>query len=54
MTKIIEKPEDVIKYPYILELLGLPEKHQYSESKLEQEIQKEAAYLKLTMSKKQN
>lgn len=36
--QIIEKPTDVIKDPYILEFLGLPELHQYSESDLEQEI----------------
>ncbi|TDP01362.1 putative nuclease of restriction endonuclease-like (RecB) superfamily [Flavobacterium sp. 245] len=36
--QIIEKPKDIIKDPYILEFLGLPELHQYSESQLEQEI----------------
>jgi predicted nuclease of restriction endonuclease-like (RecB) superfamily len=36
--QIIEKPKDVIKDPYILEFLGLPELHQYSESELEEEI----------------
>ncbi|MEO0058829.1 MAG: hypothetical protein RLZZ312_476 [Bacteroidota bacterium] len=36
--QIIEKPKDIIKDPYILEFLGLPERHQYSESELEQEI----------------
>ena len=36
--QIIEKPKDLIKDPYILEFLGLPELHQYSESQLEQEI----------------
>lgn len=36
--QIIEKPKDLIKDPYILEFLGLPELHQYSESDLEQEI----------------
>lgn len=36
--QIIEKPQDLIKDPYILEFLGLPELHQYSESQLEQEI----------------
>lgn len=35
---IIEKPKDLIKDPYILEFLGLPELHQYSESQLEEEI----------------
>jgi predicted nuclease of restriction endonuclease-like (RecB) superfamily len=36
--QIIEKPKDIIKDPYILEFLGLPELDQYSESDLEQEI----------------
>jgi predicted nuclease of restriction endonuclease-like (RecB) superfamily len=36
--QIIEKPKDLIKDPYILEFLGLPELHQYSESELEEEI----------------
>ncbi|WP_298306702.1 PDDEXK nuclease domain-containing protein [Flavobacterium sp.] len=36
--QIIEKPKDIIKDPYILEFLGLPELHNYSESELEQEI----------------
>lgn len=34
----IEKPADVIKDPYILEFLGLPEHHHYSETLLEQEL----------------
>lgn len=36
--QIIEKPKDIIKDPYILEFLGLPEKKSYSESDLEEEI----------------
>lgn len=36
--QIIEKPKDIIKDPYILEFLGLPELNNYSESELEQEI----------------
>jgi len=36
--QIIEKPKDILKDPYILEFLGLPEMKQYSESELEQEI----------------
>ena len=35
---IIEKPKDIIKDPYILEFIGLPEKASYSESDLEQAI----------------
>lgn len=33
---VLEKPKDVIKDPYALEFLGLPEKSAYSESDLEQ------------------
>ena len=32
--QIIEKPEDIIKNPYILEFTGLPELTQYSESEI--------------------
>lgn len=35
---VIEKPQDAIKDPYILEFIGLPEKTEYSESKLEQRL----------------
>jgi predicted nuclease of restriction endonuclease-like (RecB) superfamily len=35
---VIEKPEDIIIDPYILEFIGLPEKHKYSESDLEQKL----------------
>lgn len=35
---IIEQPKDIIKDPYILEFIGLPEKSVYSESQLEEEI----------------
>ena len=36
--QIIEKPEDLIKDPYILEFTGLPELPVYSESELEQRL----------------
>ena len=36
--QIVEKPKNLIKDPYILEFLGLPELNQYSESQLEEEI----------------
>ena len=36
--QIVEKPEDVIKDPYVLEFLGLPEQAMYSESELEQRL----------------
>ncbi|MFK7786767.1 MAG: PDDEXK nuclease domain-containing protein [Crocinitomicaceae bacterium] len=35
---IVKIPKDVIKDPYILEFIGLPEQIQYSENGLEQEI----------------
>ncbi len=35
---ILEKPKDAIKDPYVLEFLGLPERNEYSENQLEQEI----------------
>ena len=36
--QIIEKPEDAIKDPYIIEFTGLPEISKYSESDLEQKL----------------
>ena len=36
--QVIEKPEDAIKDPYVLEFLGLPEKSYYTESQLEQQL----------------
>lgn len=36
--QIIEKPQDAIKDPYILEFIGLPEHEKYSESELEQRL----------------
>lgn len=36
--QIIEKPEDAIKDPYVLEFLGLPELPSYSEAELETKI----------------
>ncbi len=35
---VIETNKDIIKDPYVLEFLGLPESHRYSERKLEQKI----------------
>ena len=35
---VIEKPQDAIKDPYILEFIGLPEKSKYAESDLEQKL----------------
>ncbi len=36
--QIIEKAEDTVKDPYVLEFLGLPEERKYSETELEEEI----------------
>jgi predicted nuclease of restriction endonuclease-like (RecB) superfamily len=36
--QILEKPQDAIKDPYILEFIGLPEYSNYSESDLEQKL----------------
>ncbi len=36
--QIVEKPEDTLKDPYILEFVGLPEETKYSESELEQKL----------------
>jgi len=36
--QIVEKPEDAIKDPYVLEFLGLPQKHYYTEKELEQKL----------------
>jgi predicted nuclease of restriction endonuclease-like (RecB) superfamily len=36
--QVVERPQDLIKEPYVLEFLGLPEKTYYSESDLEQKI----------------
>lgn len=35
---ILDKPKDAVKDPYILEFLGLPEKSEYSESQLEEQL----------------
>lgn len=36
--QLIEKPKDVLKDPYILEFVGLPENKTYSENQLEQKL----------------
>ena len=35
---IIENSTDIVKDPYVLEFLNIPEKHRYSEKELEQKI----------------
>jgi len=49
--QIIEKPEDVIKDPYILEFLNLNEETSYTESKLEQAIIDKLQYFLLEIGK---
>jgi len=36
--QVLEKPQDAIKDPYVLEFIGLPEQSYYSESDLEQRL----------------
>jgi len=47
----IEKPEDAVKDPYILEFVGLPEETKYSESELEQKIIDKMANFLLELGK---
>ena len=48
---IVEHPEDIVKDPYILEFLGLPEESHYSESNLEQRIIDELQHFLLELGK---
>ncbi len=36
--QVVEKPEDILKDPYVLEFVGLPELPQYSETELERRL----------------
>lgn len=49
--QIIEKPEDTIKDPYVLEFLNLKEEASYTESQLEQAIIDKLQYFLLEMGK---
>ena len=49
--QIIEKPEDAIKDPYILEFLGLREETAYTESQLEQAVIDKLQHFLLEMGK---
>lgn len=49
--QLIEKPEDVIKSPYILEFLGLDEKASYTETDLESAIISKIEHFLLEMGK---
>ena len=49
--QVIENPLDIIKDPYILEFLNLPEQHQYSENDLETAIIDKLAHFLLELGK---
>ena len=49
--QIIERPEDIVKDPYILEFLGIPEDSRYSESELEKRIINELQNFLLELGK---
>ena len=49
--QIVEKPEDAIKDPYVLEFLNLEEEISYTESQLEQAIIDKLQYFLLEMGK---
>ncbi|SKD07074.1 Predicted nuclease of restriction endonuclease-like (RecB) superfamily, DUF1016 family [Chitinophaga ginsengisegetis] len=49
--QLVEKPEDVLKTPYILEFLGLEEKNSYTESDLEKAIINKIEHFLLEMGK---
>ena len=49
--QIIEKPEDLIKDPYILDFLGLEENSLYSESNLEHEVINKLEHFLLELGK---
>jgi predicted nuclease of restriction endonuclease-like (RecB) superfamily len=49
--QIVEKPEDVVKDPYILEFLGLKEETEYTESQLEQAVIDKLQHFLLEMGK---
>jgi len=48
---IIEKPEDTLKQPYVLEFLGLDEKEEYTETELETEIINKIEHFLLELGK---
>ena len=48
---IVERPEDIVKDPYILEFLGLPEDSRYTESDLEQRLIDELQQFLLELGK---
>jgi len=49
--QIIAQPQDLLRDPYILEFLNIPEQHQYSESDLENRILEHLQYFLLELGK---
>lgn len=49
--QLIEKPADIIKDPYILEFIGLPEQAHYSETELEQALINKIEHFLLELGK---
>jgi predicted nuclease of restriction endonuclease-like (RecB) superfamily len=47
----INKPEDILKDPYIFEFLGIPEKHQYLEGELEEKLIQNLEHFLLELGK---
>ncbi len=48
---VVEKPVDIVKDPYVLEFLNLPEKTHYSENDLEQQLIDKLEYFLLELGK---
>ncbi len=49
--QVVENPSDIVKDPYVLEFLGLPEKSYYSESELERRLIKKLENFLLELGK---
>jgi predicted nuclease of restriction endonuclease-like (RecB) superfamily len=49
--QIIERPADIIREPYILDFLQIPESHNYSETELEESIISQLQHFLLEMGK---
>jgi predicted nuclease of restriction endonuclease-like (RecB) superfamily len=49
--QIIEKPQDAVKDPYVLEFIGLPEQNTYSESDLEHRLINKLEHFLLELGK---
>ena len=49
--QLIKKAQDIVKEPYVLEFLGIPESHSHSEKELEQRLIDNMQYFLLEMGK---